>query len=137
MKTILILEDELRLATSWQLALEQAGYAVIVESSFDAASNALEESEIALVISDMLIRSSGQTLAPKGGLSLLAFINLHLEKKKQPPVIVVSGADASMNIDKHAETMNATLVLSKPVSTDNLVDRVGEILEQQADSDSD
>ncbi len=128
LKTILILEDEFRLATSWQLALEQARYAVIVESSFDAASNALQESEIALVISDMLIRSTSQTLAEKGGLSLLAFINLHLEKSKRPPVIVISGADASMNIDKHAEVMNARIVLKKPVSVDELVEHVDSIL---------
>jgi DNA-binding response OmpR family regulator len=126
------LEDELRLATTWQLAIEQKGYAVIVESSFDAASRALQESEIALVISDMLIRNSAKTLAPKGGLSLLAFINLHLDREKRPPVIVVTGADASMNIDKHAETLKATLVLTKPVSTDELVDRVCEVLDHES-----
>ena len=128
------MEDELRLATSWQLALERAGYGVIVESSFDAASNALQESEIALVISDMLIRTSSRALAEKGGLSLLAFINLHLDKTKKPPVIVVSGADASMNIDKHAETMNATLVLTKPISVDDLVDNVAYILDSAESS---
>lgn len=129
MKTILIMEDELRLATIWQLALEEAGYAVIVENNFEAASKALQESEVVLVICDMLIRTAPKfKIAARGGLSLLAFIQLHLERHLKPIVIVVSGADESLNVHKQAEAMQAAVAFKKPVDVDELLAKVDELL---------
>lgn len=129
MKTILILEDDLDLATHWQEHLEDAGHCAIHASDFAAATSVLDTKEVHLVISDMLIRVGGEVIKRDGGISLMSHINLHV--RPRPWVIAVSGAHPDLNVLGHAKVMKAVKTFSKPVDVSELVGAVAELIDQQ------
>ncbi|TNE51889.1 MAG: response regulator [Deltaproteobacteria bacterium] len=131
MKTILILEDEKRLAFHWQQVLEEAGYNVIPTHTTDESIAVLQEEEIALIICDILIRGENNVPVPRGGLSLLSYLNLHVEKSKRPPVIVVSGGTLALNLHKYSNLLNASSFLQKPFSDQLLLREINDCINKK------
>ena len=131
MATILILEDDVRLARHWQMAFEQHGYGVIHETTADAAIDVLQQTQIDLVVSDVLIRGKENTLSPKGGFTLLSHVRLNMNPT--PKVISVTGANPTLNIDRIAKSLNADWVFTKPVNVDELIEKIKELLTSDED----
>lgn len=130
MKIVLILEDDVRLGASWQAALEGAGYRVIREVLAENAIEVLKTEPVDLMITDMLIRTPHGKITPKGGLSVIAYIRLHMVPG--PPIIVATGASPDLNIDKHAEALRANLVLEKPLKVETLLEHAARLLDGSA-----
>ena len=59
-KTILLVEDDRRLASHWRWILEGVGYCVIHVSTVDAAIEVLESTQIDLLLTDILIEDNGR-----------------------------------------------------------------------------
>ena len=127
LKTILILEDDQRLAQHWQAALENEGFQVIIQSDAEQAIATLKKTTVDIVISDLLIRDSENRPMVKGGLSLLSCVAL-LQKRPKPKVIAVTGTSAELNLNGHAESLKASLCLTKPLELDELTNAVHELL---------
>jgi len=126
-KRILMLEDDRQLASYWQTALEERGYAVVHETDVDRAIAAVDAEEpFDLVITDILIRDTEDKLGAKGGLTLLTHITLNMKQK--PKTIAISGASRSINVLKHAEMLKATRTLPKPIVAEDLVAAVDDLL---------
>ena len=130
MKRILMMEDDLELASHWREAFERRGYYVVHEPTVDGAIAALGESAFDLVVSDMLIRDAEQQIGKKGGFTLLTHISLNMRTK--PKVIAVSGASASLNVLKHAAVLKADRTFTKPVDVEDLVVAAIQLLEAGA-----
>lgn len=126
MKTVLLLEDDFDLASHWKELLEELGHGVIHVTDTESAIKAFEESEVDLVISDILIRSPEGKASRSGGLSLLSHINL--SSKSKPKILAVSGAHPQLNVLKHATAMKADRTLTKPIDADELAAVVTELL---------
>lgn len=127
MKKILIFEDNFDLATYWKEAIEELGHSVVHVEEFASAVEQLENGDLDLVITDMLIRKDDQQLKPEGGLSLLSRINL--SPRPRPRIIAISGAQPELNVLKFASTMKADSTLVKPVQIDELLRIATELLE--------
>ena len=128
MKTVLIMEDQLELATFWREALEDAGYRVLYASKMEDAASFLYTDDIDVVVTDMLIRGSDNEIQPSGGLSLLSHINLHVDHP--PKIIAVSGAHPDLHVLKHAESMGADRCIGKPITPEELLATVSELSEE-------
>lgn len=126
MKTVMIMEDQLELASYWREILEDAGYGVLHARNIDDAASFLAVDEIDVVVTDILIRDNDQELKASGGLSLLAHINLHVEKKR-PKIIAVSGSHPDLHVLQHAQSMGADVCLLKPFSAEQLLAAVSEL----------
>ena len=126
MKTILILEDDLRLGTHWKSLLEAAGHRIIHETDADEAIHVVDNEQIDLVISDILIRSEDNQISNRGGLSLMSHIKLNAEDK--PKIISISGGSQQLNLAKHAELFDAAMSLVKPVTDLDFVAAVESVL---------
>jgi DNA-binding response OmpR family regulator len=127
LKTILILEDDLRLGTHWKSLLEAAGHRIIHETDADEAINVIENEQIDLVITDILIRSEDNQIRNRGGFSLLSHIKFHAGVK--PKIITVSGGAKQLNLAKHAELFDAAMSLVKPVTDLDFVAAVESVLD--------
>ncbi|MBB3210480.1 DNA-binding response OmpR family regulator [Rhodopirellula rubra] len=113
-KSILLLEDDVRVAEHWKRLLEEAGYRVYHETDADAAIKLVDEESINLVITDILIRENETKFKPRGGLSLLAHVSINV--RPRPKTIAVTGASPSLNIEGHVHIFNAARTLNKPIS---------------------
>ena len=98
-KSILLLEDDLRIAGHWKALLEEAGYRVFHEVDSDKAIRVADEELVDLIVTDIFIRDSDTTFKPRGGLSLLAHASVNV--RPRPKAIAITGASTSMNIEAH------------------------------------
>ena len=134
---ILLLEDDLALALHYREALEEAAMAVTHEITAEAAIETLNLAArggepIDLVITDILIRASDQTLMKTGGLTLISHIALNVRPK--PKTIAISGADQSLGVFRHARILQVDETLDKPVDVRELVDIAQQLLSQDLSS---
>ena len=118
MDHILLLEDDFRLAMFWQHGLEHAGFRVTHCMTAADAIQTFDSQPVDLVISDILIRDENRKLKPEGGLSLVAHISL---TRKKIPVLCVTGADQSLDLDKHLELFNVHKTFQKPIDVTEIV----------------
>lgn len=115
MKTILFVEDDLKLASHWQGLLEQAGHRVIHKCSVEAAIEVLQESTIDLIITDILLQSTVPNDAKEGGLELISYVALNISPL--PPIIAISGAvGESAFVDRNFDRLDTIRTLRKPVT---------------------
>ena len=128
MKTILILEDQLELASYWREAIEEAGYRVVHAPKMEDATSFLSVNHIDIIVTDMLIRNEDDELQPTGGLTLLSHINLSGEKP--PKIIAVSGAHPALHVLKHAQSMGADRCIAKPFAPAELISVISELLNE-------
>ena len=134
MATILILEDDLRLAAYWQQILEAEGHEVAHADTAPRASTLVTEIEPDLIITDMVIERDG-SFAPQGGLSLLAKLSAPTQERNIP-VIGVSGYKPR-KFNKFppleiAKSMGVDIALYKPVTPTVLIAAVRQLLPQAA-----
>ena len=118
-KSILILEDDPRIAEHWKSLLERAGYRVFHEVDADRAIQVADEEPIDLIITDIFIRESDTAFKPRGGLSLLAHTSVNV--RPRPKAIAITGASTSLNIEAHVHIFRGTKTLTKPVSDEVLL----------------
>jgi CheY-like chemotaxis protein len=124
---ILLLEDDRELAAYWKSALEERGYYVAHESNVDSAILALKFAKpFDLVITDILIRDADDRVGTKGGFTLLTHVSLNMREK--PKMIAISGANASLNVLRHAELLRADRTLTKPITAEEMVAAAGELV---------
>ncbi len=131
MKTVLILEDESRLSSAWQSALEEVGFRVFVESTSEDAVATLAAEQVDVVVVDMLIRDHESGIRPKGGLSFLTHVHLNVENS--PKVIAVTGSSPDLKLLSYAQLLKADLRLEKPFAPEELTWRVQRLCEHDKD----
>lgn len=129
-KKILILEDDLALASQIRVALEQEGFQVFLVRDADAAIEVLENDDMQLVIADMMIRKSDGTYDPKGGLTVLTHVNLNMALK--PPVVTITGAAPETALVLISNSMGAAMSFSKPIKMPEFIESVNQIMKARS-----
>jgi DNA-binding response OmpR family regulator len=125
MPTVLILEDDARLADEWRALLTDHGFQVLYVRTASEAAEALRNTAIDVVLADIFVEVAGQ-LTPDGGITLLGLTTqARIEGQRTPPVIAVSGAPTSgpyaTRVLDLARSMGAAETLSKPVPPEVLL----------------
>lgn len=124
---ILILEDDTELGNYWRSILEFEGHRVFHETSVQMAIEVLQENDIDLVITDMLIGTHQSGFNAEGGLSLLSFISLQ-RNERRPRCLGTTGASSDLFLERHAELFGVDVFLVKPVDEHELVHAVADLL---------
>jgi DNA-binding response OmpR family regulator len=119
--SILIIDDEPKLRRSLGLIMESAGYQVITAANGREAIQCLQTCSVSLAFLDLM-------LPDQPGMDLLAAIR---EFDPDLPVLILT-AHATLETAMDAVRKGARDYLLKPVRPAALLDRVREILEQQA-----
>lgn len=127
MANILIFEDDVTLAESWQEVLEASGHTVEQTANLDAAMAKIYEGHIDIAFVDIFIQKERQQV-PRGGIMLISKINM-ISLEHKPWLIAVSGRshDPSLSVLEVATKVGANEYLKKPVDLQTLlsvVDRV-------------
>lgn len=124
MKKILIVDDEKVFTQAMARLFTQKNFQVTVASNGFEAVDALKEVEPDIIISDILMPNSD-------GIELLLYIK---KNKIKTPVIAISGGGRLSSIDylKMAERFGAAATLNKPVSFDELLFTVKQILQEES-----
>jgi len=122
-KKILIVDDEKVFTQAMARLFTQKNFQVTLASSGFEAIDALKEVEPDIIISDILMPNSD-------GIELLLYIK---KNKIKTPVIAISGGGRLSSIDylKMAERFGAAATLNKPVSFDELLVTVKQILGEE------
>ena len=120
MARILVVDDDAMVRGTIRASLQRAGHDVVEAGDGLEAIAVLERSEVALVVSDII-------MPEVDGIGLL------LKLRKQYPelrVIVISGGGRTQNVDflRMAQTLGADHVLAKPFSPDQLQQAVQAVL---------
>ncbi|MCB1845447.1 MAG: response regulator, partial [Halioglobus sp.] len=120
-KTILLVEDDRRVAAAWSMLLRAEGYRVVLaESAESAASVAAELGEPPdLVVSDYHLLD--------GTTGVQAVDAVRRQCGAELPAFIVSG-DTSKVVDD-ARRISNCLLLSKPVNTDELLERARKVIQ--------
>ena len=134
-KTILLVEDDRRLASHWRWILEGVGYCVIHVSTVNAAIEVLESTQIDLLLTDILIEDNSGIHADQGGLEIVSYVALNLNPL--PGIIVISGAvGKSPFVDRNFERFDSMVALRKPVTDRDLLETVHLTLRARAKASS-
>jgi CheY-like chemotaxis protein len=125
MPTVLILEDDARLADEWRALLTDHGLQVLYVRTATEAGEALRHAAVDVVLADIFVEVAGQ-LTPDGGITLLGLTTqARIEGQRTPPIIAVSGAPTSgpyaTRVLDLARSMGAVETLSKPVPPEDLL----------------
>ncbi len=118
---ILVVEDDTSVARVFQLALKHAGFEVHVITNGAAALTRLSQSMPAIVILDLM-------LPDMNGHDLVRLLRRE-EGGERVGVIVCSGATGGFQSGKAAEA-GADSFLGKPVSVEQLLQAVGELIQR-------
>lgn len=132
MANILIFEDDLILAESWQEILIAEGHQVEHTANLDTAMNLVREGEIELAFIDIIIRDSVQQISQSGN-NLISYIQTLILDHK-PWLIAVSGRphDPSLSVLDIAQQLGADEYLEKPFDLQELVAVVNRVVKAQA-----
>lgn len=130
MNTILLVEDDRRLAAHWQQSLETEGFRVIHETSVEGAIDVLDETTVDLVVTDIVLEADDEQLSVAGGLAVISYIALNIDP--QPMIIATSGLDANSTfVDRNFKRMDSLRALRKPVEVELLLGTIRELTEQK------
>lgn len=135
MNTILILEDDTDLANEWRSWLEAEQHRIIHETTVVGAKKVFESREIDLVVCDVFIGKHSSGFSSEGGLSMLSHIMLHVDPK--PKSLLITGANSSLAIDRHAQLLKADQFAEKPISKSKFMDIVHKLLAERNDAGPD
>lgn len=123
---ILILEDDVDVAAVYQMMLTEAGYRVTITADPTEAAATFAEDVPDAVIIDLIISTISTN--ESAGLDLLRLLRNRAQGiKRRIPFIVVSALPADVAMRK-AKAAGATLFLPKPIRIDELVMRVGVLI---------
>jgi PAS domain S-box-containing protein len=132
MDTILLVEDDFEFASFVGGLLEAEGIYVIHETSAEQAVEVLRESNVDLVITDMVMSDSTGNATYLAGLTVISFITLN--EAISPKIIAISGTDwatspfAALRPDSVTSPLR---VLEKPIDTNLLLEKVRELLAER------
>lgn len=130
MNTILLVEDDRRLAAHWQQSLETEGFRVIHETSVEGAIDVLDETTVDLVVTDIVLEADDEQLSVAGGLAVISYIALNIDP--QPMIIATSGLDSNSTfVDRNFKRMDSLRALRKPVEVELLLGTIRELTEQK------
>lgn len=127
-KTILILEDDVRLAMQWDRVLTGNDFIVYVTHGAIEAVEIFDTHEIDLCIVDFMVHEEGRP-SPNGGLSFLGMLGASGRKKTK--ILGVSGMThkySAVNAKQFLLTFGAEDFLGKPFSDDELLQQVDRML---------
>lgn len=119
---VLIVSDDADVAAVFHISLARAGFRVAMVRMSDGAVRELTERRPEVVIVDM-------ALPDAAALDLVRFIRKSVSK--QVPIVVTSGATAGYHQGKALEA-GADVFLGKPVSVDELVKAIGNVVQASA-----
>jgi len=118
MKTILVVEDEVRLAQLYEIALKESGYNVIVANDGTTALNHLSSSTPDLMMLDI-------GLPDISGLEILKKIR---EKSATLPTVVMCTADKGFKENHKNYTSKISAYFEKPVGLGELRKKIKELI---------
>jgi len=116
-KTVLVIDDEDFIATLISRALTKEGYSVIVTSDYISSIKVIDNSQIDLVVSDVMLPFTG-------GMDILEYIKSN-NKLSHIPVILVTGMDKSILFNSKVK---AESILTKPFDMAELIALVNSYL---------
>lgn len=122
MKSILIIEDDITFGMMLKTWLEKKGFMVSSVSTIARARKHIEENKIDLILSDL-------RLPDHDGITLLEWMN---EVGKTIPLIIMTGY-ADIQSAVQAIKLGAKDYIAKPVNPQELLDKMSEALEEEAD----
>ncbi|WP_082700915.1 response regulator [Erythrobacter sp. YT30] len=120
---IMILEDDPDFGPLLQMSLEDAGYRVSLHTDATSALEFIDDNDVDLVISDLLIKQDGK-FVQDGGIKLISALK---QVRHHPaPVIAISGSfvQDQYHAISTAMTVGADRTLAKPVGPDELIDLI-------------
>jgi DNA-binding response OmpR family regulator len=109
-KTVLVIDDEEVIATAISRALKKEGYSVIITSDYKTSIKVIANSEIDLIISDVMLPYTG-------GFDIVEYVK-NDEALKNTPVILVTGMDKDI---LYSSSIKADAVVSKPFDMERLI----------------
>lgn len=109
-KTILVIDDEEDIATAISRSLKREGYSVIITSDYKTSIKVIANSEIDLIISDVMLPFTG-------GFDIVEYVK-NDSVLKDTPVILVTGMDKDI---LYSSSIKADAVVSKPFDMDRLI----------------
>lgn len=137
MAHLVLLEDDLILASQLEEVLKSEGFSVQAFTSVNGVFEYLEEAQVDLIIADIFIKNTEGAILD-GGVTLISTIKQI--KGSHIPVIAISGAfaesdllhDSSALMRGTASTVGATALLAKPFSPVELLDLIDTCLKKTA-----
>ena len=139
MSSILIVEDDLRLALEWQAHLNDAGHETLVASQTTQARLLLEENPIDLCVVDFILKEPGVPSNSIGG-SLVFTEEVRqfgLRVRRPIPIIGISGyfvGRFGVDPEQHFRSFMVADFLWKPFSASKLQERIEAILADESPS---
>ena len=130
MKTVLIVEDSIELASHWQSAFERHDLHVIHEPEYEKAIQVLHSTSVDLVITDIVLPNDKGQLLDFAGLAILSFIALQLENP--PKVIAVSGSIFEQTKLPFLHLLECAQLLQKPFDVKSITTLGLRLLEEKA-----
>jgi DNA-binding response OmpR family regulator len=109
-KTVLVIDDEEDIATAISRALKREGYSVIITSDYKTSIKVIANSEIDLIISDVMLPYTG-------GFDIVEYVK-NDDALKSTPIILVTGMDKDI---LYSSSIKADAVVSKPFDMDRLI----------------
>jgi DNA-binding response OmpR family regulator len=109
-QTVLVIDDEEVIATAISRALKKEGYSVIITSDYKTSIKVIANSEIDLIISDVMLPYTG-------GFDIVEYVKNN-ETLKHTPVILVTGMDRDI---LYSSSIKADAVVSKPFDMERLI----------------
>lgn len=117
---ILVVDDDDDIRTSFELALKMEGATTAVAGDGSAAITQCHDNEFDAVVLDMMLpKASGFVVLEK------------ITQLEDPPVVIMVTANQGKRHMAYAEALGVHAYLNKPVSLQNLVDTLVDLLEQQ------
>lgn len=109
-KTILVIDDEEDIATAISRSLKREGYSVIITSDYKTSIKVIANSEIDLIISDVMLPYTG-------GFDIVEYVK-NDDILKNTPIILVTGMDKDI---LYSSSIKADAIVSKPFDMDRLI----------------
>ena len=128
-KSVLIVEDNWRLAGEWREMLEAAGLRVVLENDPELAIATLRQERFDVVIADLMLRNRSGQISREGSLMLLASIGLNAYLA--PKVLAVSGCEETTQLYQSYGILQPASTLLKPVDPAELRRCVFELIQQR------
>ena len=126
--TILLVEDDQRLASQWQISLETKNYRVIHEYSADGAIEALSETNVDVVVVDIVLDTAVEAMSLVGGLAVISYVALNVSPR--PAIIAVSGNPATSTfVDHTLRKIEGLTTLRKPINDMDMLAAIEALLQ--------
>lgn len=124
-KKVLIVDDDRDILSSIELAMRAEGATTYTVTDGDAALHACHDGDPDAIVLDMM-------LPKRSGFLVLE----RLKAEADPPIIIMVTANQGKRHMAYAESLGVDAYMVKPVPLIRLVDKVVQLLEQDADEHS-